>query len=389
MTKILLVEDDKSLREIYGVRLLAEGYDIVSAGDGEEALAIAIKERPALIISDVMMPKISGFDMLDVLRSTTETHDIKVIMMTALSSEEHRKRGEALNADRYLVKSQVGIEDVVRTVHDVLQDAPADAVAAPAAPIIASPAPVAATPPPPPPPPPAAAVPTGAPAVAPPITPSVLTPAGQSAAAPLPDSSFVDSAAPTDTQAPARRQTLGERTIQPLERPEDPMAVSLADKMSQELSNGSVLASSPAPVSPAIPPANTVVTAPVAPPPPAAPTSNDSALPTPSAPPTPADFVPPPPPQPQDFPGIEKDEADLAAHLQFEPSPPPTDDKIAEETVQALESVEDASSVAEPSRPSEEATAPDSQPTVAVTGPDEAEIPNNQAVPPPPPPPQF
>lgn len=124
MTKILLVEDDKSLREIYGVRLLAEGYDIVSAGDGEEALAMAIKDRPNLIVSDVMMPKISGFDMLDILRSTTETKDIKVIMMTALSSEDQRQRGVALGADRYLVKSQVGIEDVVRTVHEVLGDAP-------------------------------------------------------------------------------------------------------------------------------------------------------------------------------------------------------------------------------------------------------------------------
>lgn len=128
MTKILLVEDDKSLREIYGVRLLAEGYDIVSAGDGEEALAMAIKERPQLIVSDVMMPKISGFDMLDILRSTSETKDIKVIMMTALSSEDQRERGESLGADRYLVKSQVGIEDVVRTVHEVLADSP---VAAP------------------------------------------------------------------------------------------------------------------------------------------------------------------------------------------------------------------------------------------------------------------
>lgn len=122
MTKILLVEDDKSLREIYGVRLLAEGYDIVSAGDGEEALAMAIKEKPLLIISDVMMPKISGFDMLDILRSTTETKNIKVIMMTALSSDDQRARGEQLGADRYLVKSQVGIEDVVRTVHEVLGD---------------------------------------------------------------------------------------------------------------------------------------------------------------------------------------------------------------------------------------------------------------------------
>lgn len=122
MIKIMLVEDDKSLREIYGVRLLAEGYDIVSAGDGEEALAMAIKERPQLILSDVMMPKISGFDMLDILRSTTETKNIKVIMMTALSSEEQRIRGEKLGADRYLVKSQVGIEDVVHVVHEVLGD---------------------------------------------------------------------------------------------------------------------------------------------------------------------------------------------------------------------------------------------------------------------------
>lgn len=129
MTKILLVEDDKSLREIYGVRLLAEGYDIVSAGDGEEALAMAIKERPQLIVSDVMMPKISGFDMLDILRSTTETKAIKVIMMTALSSEDQRARGESLGADRYLVKSQVGIEDVVRTVHEVLGDTPGAAPA--------------------------------------------------------------------------------------------------------------------------------------------------------------------------------------------------------------------------------------------------------------------
>ncbi len=144
-TKILLVEDDKSLREIYGVRLYSEGYDIISAGDGEEALALAIKEHPPLIISDVMMPKISGFDMLDILRSTTETKDIKVIMMTALSSEDQRARGEALGADRYLVKSQVGIEDVVRTVHDVLGDAKVttDTASIPPAPTSAFAAPAA------------------------------------------------------------------------------------------------------------------------------------------------------------------------------------------------------------------------------------------------------
>lgn len=142
MTKIMIVEDDLALREIYSIRLTAEGYTIVVAGDGEEALAVAAQEKPDLILSDVMMPKISGFDMLDILRSTPELKDTKVVMMTALSSPEQRARGEALGADRYLVKSQVGIEDVVNVIHEVLGDAaaPAPAPAEAAAPA-AAPAP--------------------------------------------------------------------------------------------------------------------------------------------------------------------------------------------------------------------------------------------------------
>ena len=124
MTKILLVEDDKSLREIYGVRLLAEGYDIVSAGDGEEALAMAIKDRPDLIVSDVMMPKISGFDVLDILRNTPETAGIHVIMLTALSQPKDKERAEALGVDDYLVKSQVVIGDVVERVRHHLGEPP-------------------------------------------------------------------------------------------------------------------------------------------------------------------------------------------------------------------------------------------------------------------------
>lgn len=145
----MLVEDDNNLREIYGARLMAEGYEIVSAADGEEALALAVKEKPDLIISDVMMPKISGFDMLDILRTTPETKNTKVIMMTALSQPEDRARGESLGADRYLVKSQVTLEDVVVAVHDILGDgagetmsqaAAAQSAATPAAPAT-SPAP--------------------------------------------------------------------------------------------------------------------------------------------------------------------------------------------------------------------------------------------------------
>ncbi|MBR3116003.1 response regulator [Candidatus Saccharibacteria bacterium] len=129
MSKIMVVEDDASLREIYSIRITAEGYEVVSAGDGEEALAVAVREKPDLILSDIMMPKISGFDMLDILRSTPETADIKVVVMTALSAEDQRQRGERLGADRYLVKSQVGIEDVVNTIHEVLGDREAPAAA--------------------------------------------------------------------------------------------------------------------------------------------------------------------------------------------------------------------------------------------------------------------
>src|SRR6185295_11358886 len=124
MSKIMLVEDDNNLREIYEARLLAEGYEIVSAHDGEEALALAVKERPDLIISDIMMPKISGFDMLDILRTTPETKNTKVIMMTALSQAEDKDRADKLGADRYLVKSQVTLEDVARVAKEVLEGKP-------------------------------------------------------------------------------------------------------------------------------------------------------------------------------------------------------------------------------------------------------------------------
>ncbi|MCQ2571167.1 MAG: response regulator [Candidatus Saccharibacteria bacterium] len=235
MTKIMLVEDDKSLREIYSIRLVAEGYNIVSAGDGEEALALAVQEKPDLIISDVMMPKISGFDMLDILRSTPETSKIKVIMMTALSSDDQRSRGEDLGADRFLVKSQVGIEDVINTVHEVLGDkASAHASAnleiastvasvgstapAPApAPAPAAPAPVAPTPAPQPAPAPVVPVqvipqvPNAAPAAPAPVIPVMPV---TTAPAPAPAAPAPQPAAP----APAK-QAAGERVIHPIADP--------------------------------------------------------------------------------------------------------------------------------------------------------------------------
>ncbi|HUC95830.1 MAG TPA: response regulator, partial [Candidatus Saccharimonadia bacterium] len=120
MAKIMLVEDDNNLREIYQARLNAEGYDTVTAMDGEEALALVGKEKPDLIILDVMMPKISGFDTLDILKNSPLTKDIKVIMMTALSQAEDKIRAQKLGAQNYLVKSQVTLEDIVKAVKDAL-----------------------------------------------------------------------------------------------------------------------------------------------------------------------------------------------------------------------------------------------------------------------------
>lgn len=120
MTKVLLVEDDNNLREIYEARLAAEGYDIVTAKDGEEALEVAKQHRPELIISDVMMPRISGFEMLDILRTTNGLKDAKVIMLTALGQAEDKARADHLGADRYLVKSQVTLEDIVNAADELL-----------------------------------------------------------------------------------------------------------------------------------------------------------------------------------------------------------------------------------------------------------------------------
>jgi CheY-like chemotaxis protein len=130
MPKVLLVEDDQNLREIFEMRLQAEGYQTLTAGDGEQALQVAMKEHPDLIIADVMMPKLSGFEMLETMRTAPELSGTKVIMMTALGQAEDRARGQKLGVLKYLVKSQVTLEDFVRVVRDVL--APDQTAAAPA-----------------------------------------------------------------------------------------------------------------------------------------------------------------------------------------------------------------------------------------------------------------
>jgi DNA-binding response OmpR family regulator len=111
--RILLVEDDDALANVYVTRLQAENFDVRRVGNGEDALATALSYKPDLVVLDVMMPKVSGFDVLDILRNTPETANLKVIMLTALSQDSDQERAKSLGADDYLVKSQVVISDVI------------------------------------------------------------------------------------------------------------------------------------------------------------------------------------------------------------------------------------------------------------------------------------
>jgi two-component system phosphate regulon response regulator PhoB len=114
--RILFVEDDDALANVYLVRLQAEGFDVQRVANGEDALAAAISFKPHLVLLDVMMPKVSGFDVLDILRNTPETANLKIVMLTALSQESDKKRAQDLGVDEYLVKSQVVIGDVIQRI---------------------------------------------------------------------------------------------------------------------------------------------------------------------------------------------------------------------------------------------------------------------------------
>lgn len=114
--KILLVEDDEALAQVYTSRLQLEGFEVRHVANGEDALSSAVDFKPDLILLDAMMPKITGFDVLDILRNTPETANIRVVMLTALSQAKDKERAESLGVDDYLVKSQVVIGDVVERI---------------------------------------------------------------------------------------------------------------------------------------------------------------------------------------------------------------------------------------------------------------------------------
>ncbi|MFA6082530.1 MAG: response regulator [Patescibacteria group bacterium] len=117
---VLVVDDDESLRQMYRLRLEASGYAVVEATNGEEAMARAVDTQPSCILLDIMMPRVNGFDVLDILKTTASTKKIPVVVLTALMQDDARKRVQNAGAAACLVKSEVVPAQVVATIDAVL-----------------------------------------------------------------------------------------------------------------------------------------------------------------------------------------------------------------------------------------------------------------------------
>ena len=106
-TTILLAEDDIILAELYTDRLKQEGFSVVHASNGEDALKFVDEFHPSLIILDIMMPKLNGLDVLKALKEKEDTKTIPVIIVTALVQEIEKISKMMTQADAYIVKSEV------------------------------------------------------------------------------------------------------------------------------------------------------------------------------------------------------------------------------------------------------------------------------------------
>lgn len=119
--RVLIVDDDQTLCDMYSERLKAEGFDVVVAHNGEEGAAKAVEYLPDVILLDLMMPKVNGFNTLEILKSTQETKDIPVLLLTALIQEENKKRGIQAGAEDYIIKSETMPGAVIEKIKSVVQ----------------------------------------------------------------------------------------------------------------------------------------------------------------------------------------------------------------------------------------------------------------------------
>ncbi len=119
--KILLVEDEEMLANMYQVKFQNDGFQLIKAGNGEEGLTLAEKEKPDMILLDVIMPKMDGFTVLKRLKENPATKDIPVLLLTNLGQDEDVKKGNELGAVGYLVKANITPSEVVAKVKETMK----------------------------------------------------------------------------------------------------------------------------------------------------------------------------------------------------------------------------------------------------------------------------
>ena len=118
--KILLVEDDPFLLSMYNTKFELENFKVVTAEDGEKGLKLAIKELPDVILLDIMLPRMDGFEVLKALKADKKTSGIPVILLTNLSQKEKVKEGLSLGANDYLIKAHFMPSEVVEKIKKLI-----------------------------------------------------------------------------------------------------------------------------------------------------------------------------------------------------------------------------------------------------------------------------
>jgi len=122
MKKILIIEDESALQKTLGEVLSQQGYQVLPALNGEVGLKLAQSEKPDLILLDLILPKIHGFDVLKKIKDNPETKEIPVIILTNLESMEDVKRAMELGATTYLVKANYSLEELTIKINQVFQN---------------------------------------------------------------------------------------------------------------------------------------------------------------------------------------------------------------------------------------------------------------------------
>lgn len=117
---VLIVEDDPVLLKMYSEKFTYEGYSVLNARDGEEALKVLEEGNVAVILLDIMLPRLSGTEFLKKLRATSKGKGTPVVALTNLAEEEEKKKAEELGVKDYLVKAMQTPEKVVDTVKKYL-----------------------------------------------------------------------------------------------------------------------------------------------------------------------------------------------------------------------------------------------------------------------------